>query len=140
MFRSELDTFPQDCLEDFYRKVAAVTDFWDFSGYHSIASEPRYFYDIYHHRNAVGVMALARMSGDTSVYVPKDFGLYVTKENIETRLEQYFQGPAASDTNRNDRKVPVLMYHSISDGEPKDFRVSAKTFDSRPQSPERRGL
>lgn len=130
MFRSELDTFPQDCLEDFYRKVAAVTDFWDFSGYHSVASEPRYFYDIYHHRNAVGVMALARMSGDTSVYVPKDFGLYVTKENIETRLEQYFQGPAAY-TKRNDRKVPVLMYHSISDGEPKDFRVSAKTFDSQ---------
>lgn len=123
---SELDMYPLDDLARFFRKMSAVMDFWDFSGYHSVAYEPRYFYDIYHHRNAVGVMALARVFGDDSVYAPEDFGVYVTKENVEARLENYLR--EQPPVQKNDRQVPILMYHHIEDEPQGDWTVSTETF------------
>ena len=58
-----------------------------------MAFEPRYFHDVYHHRNAVGAMALAKMFDDDTFYIPEDFGCYVTLENVEARLEEYFSVP-----------------------------------------------
>lgn len=134
---SELDMYPMEDLARFFRKMSSVTDFWDFSGYHSIACEPRYFYDIYHHRNAVGVMALARMFGDDSVYVPEDFGVYVTNENVDARLEDYVREKPARQ--KNDCQVPILMYHHI-DHEPQgDWVVSTTTFRAHVRALKERG-
>ena len=63
---------------DLARFLEGVGEAWDFSGYHSVAAEPRYFYDTAHHRNAVGAMMLARMFEDDSAWVPEDFGVFIT--------------------------------------------------------------
>ena len=73
-----MDYFSWDQVADFYTRLAQVTPYWDFS-YSSVSFEPRYFYDETHFRNCVGEMALARMFGDSSVYVPEDFGEYVSQ-------------------------------------------------------------
>lgn len=129
MFHLELDIFPKEDISDFYRKLSRVTDFWDFSGYHSVAFEPRYFYDVYHHRNAVGAMALAKMFDDDTFYIPKDFGCYVTLENVEARLEEYFSVPP--EPLDNEKKVPILMYHNLTESEAEGFSVTAETFEAQ---------
>ncbi len=125
MSAQELDLFPKGELMAFFRRLAAVTDFWDFTGYHSVAYEPRYFYDMYHHRNAVGAMALARMFGDEGVYVPGDFGVKVTADNVEARLKGYLSAPP--EDLGHDRQVPILLYHHISD-QPGESTVTEQTF------------
>ncbi|HPZ77920.1 MAG TPA: polysaccharide deacetylase family protein [Bacillota bacterium] len=129
MFHLELDTFPKEDLSDFYRKLSQVTDFWDFSGYHSVAFEPRYFYDVYHPRNAVGAMALAKMFDDDTFYIPEDFGCYVTLENVEARLEEYFNVPPKPLDN--EKKVPILMYHNLTESNAEDFCVTSETFEAQ---------
>ena len=100
-------------MSDFYIRMAQVTPFWDFT-LSSVSFDPRYFYDDTHFRNCVGEMALARIFEDDSVYVPEDFGFYVTAENAAEHwagLKDLAAPEAASYTAR----VPVLMYHSIGE-------------------------
>lgn len=106
--------FNREEVEAFYTALADVTPYWDFS-VSSVSREPRYFYDDTHFRNCVGKMALAKMSGDTSVYVPEDFGVYVTPENVREVVSGYWTvpEPAVSDYTA---QVPILMYHHIADG------------------------
>ncbi|MGE5560786.1 MAG: polysaccharide deacetylase family protein [Chloroflexota bacterium] len=129
MYARELDLYINDDLWDFYRKVAAVTDFWDFSGYHSVAWEPRYFYDVYHARNAVGAMALARMFADRSVYVPEDFGAHVTKDNVASWVQRYVR--PRPDTAGRSRQVPVLMYHNVAANPANKYEVSTEAFEAQ---------
>ncbi len=127
----ELKLYPEDELMDFFRRLASVTDYWDFSGYHSVAYDPRYFYDMYHHRNAVGGMALARMFSDDSIYVPDDFGVHVTAQNVEARIEGYVT--ASPETLDDDCQVPILLYHDISDNVG-EFSISEETFRAHVQA------
>lgn len=43
----------------------------------------RYFYDGTHFRNNVGEMICARMTGRTDLWIPDDFGTYVTADTPE---------------------------------------------------------
>lgn len=117
IFHTEMDVYDKDQLEQFLTSLSQITDYWDFSGYNSISFEPRYFYDPYHFRNAVGDMALARIFGDDSKYVPEDFGQYVTAENIETHLAEYFSsgGLDQADIRSYSCNVPILMYHHLDE-------------------------
>lgn len=133
---AELDLYPKPELMHFFRKLAAVTDYWDFSGYHSVALEPRYFYDVYHHRNAVGAMALARMFGDDSIYVPEDFGVHVTQSNVEAHIEWYCRTPP--EPLDNDQQVTILLYHDISDA-PGPYGVSPETFQAQVEALDQAG-
>jgi peptidoglycan/xylan/chitin deacetylase (PgdA/CDA1 family) len=117
IFHTEMDVYDKDQLEQFLTSLSQITDYWDFSGYNSISFDPRYFYDPYHFRNAVGDMALARIFGDDSKYVPEDFGQYVTAENIETHLAEYFSsgGLDQADIRSYSCNVPILMYHHLDE-------------------------
>lgn len=107
-----LSDFPSDQVKQFYCRLAEVTPYWDFS-MSSVSFEPRYFYDAGHLRNAVGDMALARMVGDDSIYIPADFGVYVTPENAQQHAESlYQQQPLPLDAYT--AQVPILMYHNIT--------------------------
>ncbi len=86
VYEGYLKYFKQDEVEDFYKKIAEVVPFWDFTT-SSVSYEPRYFYDETHFRNAVGSMMLAKIFGDNEKYVPEDFGKYVTKENVEEHVK-----------------------------------------------------
>ncbi len=98
-------------VEAFYTALAEVTPYWDFS-VSSVSREPRYFYDATHLRNCVGKMALARVFGDTSVYIPEDFGVYVTKENAAEHVAGFWDVPEP-ETSAYTAQVPILMYHDL---------------------------
>ncbi len=118
-------------MADFYTRLAQVTPYWDFS-YSSVSFEPRYFYDETHFRNCVGEMALARIFGDDSLYIPDDFGVYVTSDNVQEHLADMAQAaPLAAQSYT--AEVPVLMYHHI-DQEGNDSTAMTPR-SSRPRSP-----
>lgn len=119
---------PRTDIENFYKTIADKVDFWDFS-VSSVSLEPRYFYDETHFRNDVGKMALARIFNDTSVYVPSDFGTYVTKENVGSHVESFWN-KTFSDSDYT-KKLPVLVYHHIAPvTEENDMIVTPELFET----------
>lgn len=104
--------YDQEDIDLFKVKLAYVTDFWDFT-LSSVSTEPRYFYDEAHFRNCVGKMALARIYNDDSVYVPDDFGRYITSENVTENLVGYDE--LAFDESNYTTKVSILNYGKIND-------------------------
>jgi peptidoglycan/xylan/chitin deacetylase (PgdA/CDA1 family) len=111
VYKDYMAYFDPAQVADFYTKLAEITPYWDFS-MSSVSWEPRYFYDGTHFRNAAGTMALARMFGNDRVYVPEDFGVYVTKENVASYLETLLEVPEITAENYTAR-VPILMYHHL---------------------------
>ena len=111
VYADYMDYFSWDQVADFYTRLAQVTPYWDFS-YSSVSFEPRYFYDETHFRNCVGEMALARIFGDDFLYIPDDFGVYVTSDNVQEHLADMAQA-APLATQSYTAEVPVLMYHHI---------------------------
>ncbi|MGE5391374.1 MAG: polysaccharide deacetylase family protein [Deltaproteobacteria bacterium] len=108
-------------VNNFLVRLAGITDYWDFS-LSSISEDPRYFYDGTHFRNCVGEMALARIFGDKSVYVPADFGVHVTRPQ-DIRLWNFTPSRQQDHTVQ----VPVLLYHHLTqDG----TRISPEVFES----------
>lgn len=107
-------SFDREQLSRFWRGLADITDFWDFSGRSSVGDDPRYFYDVRHFRNCVGTMALARVFDNDGVFVPADFGVHVTAETVETRLDAMWEEPAETV---NSVSVPIFMYHSLTEDE-----------------------
>ncbi len=136
IFHTEMDIYDKGQLKEFLTELARITDYWDFSGYNSVSFEPRYFYDPYHFRNAVGDMVLARIFGDDGMYVPSDLGRHVTEDNIEEHLSLYFENEAAgggagrdADTAAYSRSLPVLMYHHLDDSVSNDAVMTPERFE-----------
>ncbi|MCU0846895.1 MAG: hypothetical protein MUD12_03310 [Spirochaetes bacterium] len=72
-----------DLFVDMKKRVAGVRDYWDFSGFNSIGTNFYYFTDILHYRPVVGDMMLSRIFNENIARVPGDFGIHVTKDNVE---------------------------------------------------------
>lgn len=89
----EMDAFDREEFTKYWRMLADIVEFWDFSGYNSISMDSRNFYDVSHYSNGVGELMIARMFQDTDVEIPEDFGIYVTKDNIEEVLKKKFAKP-----------------------------------------------
>ncbi len=70
----------------FKKKLAAITEYYDFSGLNSITTNNYYYYESSHFRLLVGDMMLKTMLGAPKVAVPPDFGFHVTRENIDSHL------------------------------------------------------
>ena len=118
--------FQAEDAANFYASLAKVTDFWDFSC-SSVSCEPRYFYDATHFRNAVGSMIAARIAGDDSVYIPDDFGTYVTADTPSSYFSEVLQATALPDETVS-RDVPVLMWHNLAEESSGDMTISLDTF------------
>ena len=118
--------FQAEDVANFYASLAKVSDFWDFSC-SSVSCEPRYFYDATHFRNAVGSMIAARIAGDDSVYIPDDFGTYVTADTPSSYFSEVLQATALPDETVS-RDVPVLMWHNLAEESSGDMTISVDTF------------
>jgi len=81
-----MDIFDAEDYLAFIRELSGVAPFWDFSGYNSITTDNRNYYEWSHYRITVVKYILARMFADPSVDVPEDFGVFVTHENIEEHI------------------------------------------------------
>ena len=82
-----------------------------------------------HFRECVGDMALARMFGDESVYIPEDFGAYVTADNVAEHVAQMAQAEPLP-LEEYTAQVPVLMYHHISEDVATDMVISPARFEA----------
>lgn len=129
VYADYLDYYDWDQVADFYTRLAEVTPYWDFS-YSSVSFEPRYFYDETHLRNCVGEMALARVFGDDSIYIPEDFGVYVTQDNVQAHLEDMAQAAPLAEESYT-ANVPVLMYHHIDEEGNDDVNISSELFEAQ---------
>lgn len=111
VYHEYLDNFDRAQLTDFYTRLAEVTDYWDFL-YSSASFDPRYFYDETLARSCVGNMALARMFGDDSIYIPEGLGYHVTRENAAEHWTE-LSGAHSQSSEDYTANVPVLMYHHL---------------------------
>ncbi|MEO1590296.1 MAG: hypothetical protein AAFU71_03275 [Cyanobacteria bacterium J06632_22] len=79
-------------FETWKRELVSIIPVWDFSGYNSITTEPiadvmQNYSDSSHYLPSVGDIVLQQSLGSTTAS-PKDFGIWLTPENIDAHLEQ----------------------------------------------------
>jgi hypothetical protein len=89
MLSEEISAFKVEEMQEFYSKITDIGGFWSFIA-SSVSAEPRYFYDDTHFRNNIGEMMVARIFGGTGVYIPDDFGVWVTKDNVFSVMDETF--------------------------------------------------
>jgi hypothetical protein len=82
-----MDRFVVEDYLTFLRKLSEITSFWDFGGYNSITTNNENYLDRSHYKPSISRMIAARIFNDKTLTVPEDFGVWVTKENIDSHLE-----------------------------------------------------
>jgi len=126
LYYRHFDYFNRDDFIDFFVGLADTVPFWDFS-MNALSFDPRFFYDPTHFRQALGDMILARIFDDDSIFVPDNFGVFVTSENaMEHVLSLPYVEP--KDPHINTANVPILMYHHFSEDVTNDWTVSPEAF------------
>lgn len=120
------DDFTVEDQARFRNALAQITEYWDFT-LSSVSFEPRYFYDDTHFRNNVGSMALGRIFGNDSLYIPDDFGEFVPLGSVPGAPKG--EALLAEELSC---QVPILMYHHLVEdgGETNSDTVQVSTFRS----------
>lgn len=85
--RIVMDHFLEEDYISFLRGLSEITSFWDFSGYNSITMDNKNYLEHSHYNPSVSRLIAARIFSDKTIIVPKDFGVRVTKENIDSHLK-----------------------------------------------------
>ncbi len=129
VYAEYLKNFEPETVAQFYRSLAQITPFWDFSS-SSISCEMRYFYDGTHFRNNVGEMLCARMTGRTDLWIPDDFGTYVTADTPEDYFLNVLS-PTVLSSDEISMQVPILMYHHLSEDVTNSEMVSPEQFEAQ---------
>ena len=121
-----LQDFEREKVEEFYTKIANVTDYWDFTS-SSLTKEPRFFYDETHFRNAMGRMTIAKMVNSKEAYFPEDIGEYVTKENVKEHINKLYL--VDNDESIYTKNIPVITYHNIIENAKESSEITKETFE-----------
>lgn len=131
MYDAEIKCYDPLELAELTTRLAAVTDFYNFWGYNAFSHDPRYFYDGYHFRNAVGSAALGYVFGNEEKYIPASFGRLTTAESVDFDLMEILsEATGAEDMSA---QVPILMYHALTenDSEASDVIITADAFEAQ---------
>lgn len=116
-YYKEMEKYNIKDIIRYWKKLAKVTDFWDFTGYTYVSYDARNFYDPMHYRTSVGEMMLVKIFADNSIDSPEDFGHYTTKENVDEYLKKIYPdyGYVVDALNKENsfKKVPIITYHHI---------------------------
>ena len=126
VYESQWQACPPETMAAFKQELARVTPYWDFS-HTSLSYDSRFFYDKTHLRNALGSMVLGRMFGNDQMYLPDDFGVYVTEDNAAEAVQTLFD--AQSCPEEYTRTVPVLMYHHFEPEGNNSAILTAASFE-----------
>ena len=129
VYAEYLKNFETETVAHFYRSLAQITSFWDFSS-SSVSCEMRYFYDGTHFRNNAGEMICARMTGRTDLWIPDDFGTYVTADTPEDYFLNVLS-PKPLSQDEISTQVPILMYHHLSEDVTNSEMVSPEQFEAQ---------
>ena len=108
----QLRGYDNQILDAYYRAIAEVTDYWNFS-ITPVTYDERYFYDITHPRNDTVNMVLARIAEDKSVYYPDAFGVYCENTTFADAKTLKESAKGSRFLGQNSATVPILMYHHI---------------------------
>ena len=127
--------YSQEQVEEFYKKIVEVTEFWDFTT-SSLTKEPRFFYDETHFRNSMGKMAIAKIADSKDTYYPEDIGVYVTLENVDEHLKaqrEILDGNVFGEMTIKDytKQIPIITYHSIVENPKSNSEISPETFEKQ---------
>ncbi|HZF69982.1 hypothetical protein [Sulfuricurvum sp.] len=72
----------------FLKELLNITDYWDFSGYNSITTNDCNYYDSSHYTPQIGNLIAAKIFNDKNIFVPSDFGVFITHKNFESHINQ----------------------------------------------------
>lgn len=72
-------------LDEFQRRLAEITPYYDFSGLNEVTQDPQCYYESSHYRPPVGDRIVARIYGGAPAGAD-EWGAYVTAENVEAHL------------------------------------------------------
>ena len=127
-------SYPNQVDEAALKTWAGLCGYWCFYDSAIVNRDSRYFNEDGSVSADTARMMLARIFHDDSVYVPEDFGYFVTAETIEADLQTAtapkVQVPYASYTVN----VPVLMYHELMETPEEALQaqsVSAERFQEQ---------
>ena len=81
-------------FQEFKRRLAQITDYYDFSGLNDVTMDEINYYESSHYRPQVGRAMVARIYGGADVG-PQSFGAYVTAANVEQHLRTLAAADAA---------------------------------------------
>lgn len=81
------------------KELVKVTDYIDFTGHNTISENQLNYWDSSHLRKEITPTIFAKIFNDDTIEVPKDFGVFVTKENIDKHLKNLRQQIQAYDLN-----------------------------------------
>jgi len=126
VYRDYFNSFAEGTVVSFYDALAQVTPYWNFAC-SSVSCEPRYFYDATHFRNNVGEMMAAKIGGNADVWMPEDFGAYVTAETAADYMEAALQ----AQPQDKDARVPILMYHHLAEEGDNASVMSIAAFEAQ---------
>lgn len=86
-------TFDIDSYATWIRRMVTVTDqVWDFSGINSITKNDKFYYEDTHFTKQAGDLVLSKVfNKKIEQSLPDDFGVLVTKENLDSHLERLKQ-------------------------------------------------
>ena len=86
-------TFDIDSYATWIRRMVTVTgQVWDFSGINSITKNDKFYYEDTHFTKQAGDLVLSKVfNKKIEQSLPDDFGVLVTKENLDSHLERLKQ-------------------------------------------------
>lgn len=76
----------RDAYEKWLREIARFSNYYDFSGFNTVTADISWWSDSHHVLSRGGKLIFARIFNDSSVDVPPDFGVLVTKHNVEEHI------------------------------------------------------
>ncbi|MBQ7475729.1 MAG: polysaccharide deacetylase family protein [Clostridia bacterium] len=119
---SEAGRYSDGTLDDFFSRLAAVTDYFNFA-VSPVSADARYFLTGTTPRESTADMAAAAIYGDGSRFVPEGFG-YRASDGAAVPVSEMRRSPEIPSG-----RLAVLMYHHIADGGVEnDYIVSEETL------------
>lgn len=116
VYQSQLAQYTTESINEFFTKLAAVTDYWNFA-VSTLSGDARYFYGATHTRNATADMVLACLYPSDAQTAYDGLGLYCEQGATVTLREDATPEAASTAT------VPILLYHHLSETQPESATV-----------------
>ena len=89
-----------DEFESFKRKLVDIVDYVDFTGHNSINDNYKNFWEGSHLKKELTPLVMGRIFNESSIDIPSDFGVDVTKSNIEEHLKRLRSSIQYFDINK----------------------------------------
>ena len=104
MYSAHFDAFNSagyyDEFELFKKELVQITNYVDFTGHNTITENKNNYWDSSHLRKELTEVVMAKLFNDNLIQVPVDFGVYITKDNIDNHLENLKEQIQNYDLNK----------------------------------------